>query len=249
MTAAARAEQAGHTARAEQAELTEKAGQEGLEEAAAKAVREASREGRLASLEDVLAKLDALGFQIPCACPPTTAANTVAHDDNGNIADDAYVRESDQRAPGMQPGGPGSPLDKKAWAWLAGILSSQPGIGCFESLSGRTVYHDPALLSRTYALILDRKGSPVALMAGEIRANSREYPRPVPVELFEAPPFDLTPIEIEHALKTMAASPDFQDITFTTTPSGVAYLFSTTHLERVYAEFLAQRAESLAMNP
>jgi hypothetical protein len=69
------------------------------------------------------------------------------------------------------------------------------------------------------------------------------------VELFQAPPFDLTPQDIEQALRAMAAGPDYQDITFTTAPSGVVYLFSTLHLERGYAAFLAQRAESLVMNP
>ncbi len=96
---------------------------------------------------------------------------------------------------------------------------------------------------------MDRKGSPLLLLAEEVRANSRDYPRPVPVELFEAPPFELTPEEIEQALRVMATDPRYQDITFTPTSTGAVYLFSTLHLERGYATFLAQRAESLAMNP
>lgn len=134
-------------------------------------------------------------------------------------------------------------------AALAGILAGHPRLASFEGLSGQTVYHCPDLLSRTYARILDRKGSPLVLMAEEVRANSRDYPRPVPVELFEAPPFELTPEEIGHALRTMAADPQYQDITFTSTASGAVYLFSALYLERGYAAFLAQRAESLAMNP
>jgi len=132
---------------------------------------------------------------------------------------------------------------------LSGILASHPGLAAFESLSGQTVYYAPELLSHTYARILDRKGSPLTLMAEEIRASSRDYPRPVPVELFEAQPFDLTPEDIGLSLQAMTASPDYQDITFTTTPSGAVFLFSTLHLERGYAEFLAQRAESLIQYP
>ena len=134
-------------------------------------------------------------------------------------------------------------------ARLAGLLAAHPGVAAFASASGETLYHAPNLLSHTYARILDRKGSPLVLLAEEIRANSRDYPRPVPVELFEAPPFDLRPEEIEHALHALAADPAHQDITFTTTSTGMVYLFSTRHLERGYAAFLAQRAESLSENP
>ncbi|MDP2847400.1 MAG: hypothetical protein Q8O35_04325 [Humidesulfovibrio sp.] len=188
-----------------------------LAEAAVEAVREASRQGRLVTSQDVLAALEADGtFLAPVGL------------------------ESKE-----QP-----PLAEDLCALLAGILAESQEIASFESLSGgRTLYHAPALLSRTYARILDRKGFPLQLMVEEIRSNSRDYPRPVPVELFEAPPFDLTPEEIEHALKALAASPDHQDITFTTAPTGALYLFSTLHLERGYATFLAQRAESLVMNP
>jgi len=138
---------------------------------------------------------------------------------------------------------------KEAAAALAGVLANHPGLASLESLSGQAAYHAPELLSRTFARILDRKGSPLLLMAEEIRANSRDYPRPVPLELFEAPPFDLTPEVIGHALRAMAANPEYQDITFTPTATGAVYLYSSLHLERGYAAFLAQRAESLAMNP
>jgi len=132
---------------------------------------------------------------------------------------------------------------------VTAILSELPDIATFVSLSGRTVYHDPALLSRTFARILDRKGSPAMLLAEEVRSNSREYPRPVPVELFEAPPFDLSPEIIEATLTAMAADPVYQDITFTTTALGSVYLFSSRHLERSYATFLAEQDESFAMDP
>ncbi len=132
---------------------------------------------------------------------------------------------------------------------LVAVLSGLPAIASLASLSGRTLYHDPALLSRTYARILDRGGDPPRLMAEEIRANSRDYPRPVPVELFEAPPFDLAPAVIEAALKAMAAGEEYRDITFTTTSQGTVYLFSSLYLERNYATFLAQQDETFSMNP
>ena len=132
---------------------------------------------------------------------------------------------------------------------LAGVLAGLPGIASFESLSGRTVYHDPALLSRTYARILDHKDATQLLLAEEIRSNSRDYPRPVPVELFEKAPFNLAPETIEATLKALSCGQEFQDITAITTAAGAVYLFSTLSLKRGYAVFLAEQDASLAMNP
>ncbi len=190
-----------------------------LTQAAVEVVLQASREGRLTTEDDVFQALVAEGLFHPA--------------EGGGDSDGARR----------------TPTEEEAAAALAGILAGHPWLASFEGLSGQRVYHSPDLLSLTYARILDRKGSPLLLMAEEIRANSRDYPRPVPVELFEAPPFDLTPAEIEHTLGIMAADPQYQDISFTPTSTGAVYLFSTLHLERGYAQFLAQRAESLAMNP
>jgi len=136
-----------------------------------------------------------------------------------------------------------------ARALLPGLLAAHPALAALESRTGRTLYYAPDLLSRTYARILDRKGSPLLLMAEEIRLNSRDYPRPVPVELFQAPPFGLASEDIARALAAMAADPEYRDISSATTATGAVYLFSTRHLERGYAVFLAQRAESADMNP
>ena len=135
-------------------------------------------------------------------------------------------------------------------ALLAETLATHQDLAALTSITGETLYHAPSLLSRTYASILARKGSPVVLIAEEVRRNSAEYPRPVPLDLFEQPPFDLTPEQIEAGLKTMAASPEFEDISYTSTSTGAVYLFSTRHLERPYAAFLAERADvGLLLNP
>ena len=132
---------------------------------------------------------------------------------------------------------------------VAAVVSGLLGVASFESLSGCTLYHDPALLSRTYARILDHKDAPELLLAAEIRSNSRDYPRPVPVELFEKPPFDLAPETIAAALKALSCGQEFQDITSLTTAAGAVYLFSTLYLKRGYAVFLAEQEASLASNP
>ncbi len=135
-------------------------------------------------------------------------------------------------------------------ALLAETLATHHDLAAMPSITGEILYHAPSLLSRTYAAILDRKSSPVLLIAEEIRRNSAEYPRPMPIELFEQSPFDLIPEHIEASLKIMAANPEFEDIAFTTTSSGAVYLFSSRHLERPYATFLAERADTgLLLNP
>ena len=132
---------------------------------------------------------------------------------------------------------------------VAAILSELPDIASLASVSGHTVYHDTTVLSRTYARILDRKSATAVLLAEEIRSNSREYPRPVPLELFEKPPFDLSPEIVRVALEAMASCREFEDIASLTTSAGAVYLFSTLYLERDYAAFLAEQDASFVMNP
>lgn len=219
------------------------AGEEELRLAALEAVRHASQAERLIDLDEVVAALEAAG-----------EGEQAGEEENlrrprGSALWKPIWGVSGERKDEPDGEEPVAETEREFRSRVAAALAAGPGIESFESLSGRTVYHAPDLLSATYARILDCKNSPVELMAGEIRLNSRDYPRPVPVELFEAPPFDLSPELIENSLKIMAASPDYQDITFTTASSGAVYLFSTLHLERAFAEFLAERAESLAANP
>jgi len=135
-------------------------------------------------------------------------------------------------------------------ALLAETLAANADLAALTSISGEILYHAPSLLSRTYAGILDSKASPVRLIAEEVRRNSADYPRPLPLELFEQFPFDLIPEQIEAGLKSMAADPEFDDISFITTSTGSIYLFSSRHLERPYAAFLAERADTgLLLNP
>ena len=102
-------------------------------------------------------------------------------------------------------------------------------------------YHSTEKMAESYAGMLARKGGhPTVLMAEVIRENSQKYPRPVPVELFEGPPFDLTADEILSCLKEMAGSADYQDIAQTTSSIGTVFLFSRLYLEPDYASMLAE---------
>lgn len=198
-----------------------------LGEAAAEAVREASGKLRLVDCAEVLEALKAEG------CFAQESAE--GHFTEGG-AEGQFVEESPMSL-------------EEARALLPGLLAAHPALAVLESRTGRTLYHAPEQLSRTYARILDRKDSPLLLVAEEIRANSRDYPRPVPLELFEGPPFNLAPGDIASILEAMAASPEHQDIRSVATDAGAVYLYSTRHMEHGYAAFLAQRTESLTSAP
>lgn len=132
---------------------------------------------------------------------------------------------------------------------VAAMLSGLPGVESLASVSGGVAYHDTTVLSRAYARILDRKIAPAVMLAEEVRSNCRDYPRPVSVELFEKPPFDLAPQALRAALETLESDPKFQDIASLTTSEGAAYLFSTLHMRRAHALFLAERDASFALDP
>lgn len=159
---------------------------------------------------------------------------------------DALLAELRARGlPGAEDSG-----DMNLETLLPELLANHPDLAALTSITGETLYHAPSLLSRTYAGILDRKTSPDLLIAEEVRKSSADYPRPLPLELFEHPPFDLDPEQIESSLRTMAGSAEFGDISFVTTSSGAVYLFSSRYLERPYAAFLAERSDTgLQQNP
>jgi hypothetical protein len=77
------------------------------------------------------------------------------------------------------------------------------------------------------------------LMAEIVRENSAVYPRPVPVETFSDPPFDMTEEEIKTCLARMAGQEELKDICQTTTSAGTLFLFSRLHLEPGHAAMLA----------
>ena len=132
---------------------------------------------------------------------------------------------------------------------VAAVLSGLPGVESLDGVSGGVAYHDTAVLGRAYARILDRKSAPAVMLAEEVRSNCRDYPRPVPVELFEKPPFDLDPETVDATLAAMAADGQYRDIASLATASGAVYLFSCLYLERGYALFLAERQASFTRDP
>jgi hypothetical protein len=106
---------------------------------------------------------------------------------------------------------------------------------------GSRRYYSSHFMTETYAMILLQKlGDPLRLITETVRENSAVYPRPVPLDIFTQPPFDLTRQEVLNDLERMAAEEEYRDIVPTTTSASRVFLYSTLHLEPEYASMLAE---------
>lgn len=119
-----------------------------------------------------------------------------------------------------------------------------PDIKVIVDDTGGAYYFSEQSMSGAYAqvLLLKRQG-PLRMMAEVIREHSRAYPRPVPLSLFQAAPFNLSDGEIALALTEMLGKPPYGDIARLTTSIGNVFLYSTDHLEPSYAALLAEWAD------
>ena len=126
-------------------------------------------------------------------------------------------------------------------AMLGEVLEENADLREISAGDGIPYYHSTLSMSETYAEILVRKGEgPLQVMAQVVRENSEIYPRPVPLDIFNGPPFDLTQEEVLNCLEEMSEQREYQDIARTTTSIGTVFLYSSRHLEPDYAFTLAE---------
>jgi hypothetical protein len=96
-------------------------------------------------------------------------------------------------------------------------------------------------MTQTYAGILHQKqNNHLQLIAETVRQNSAVYPRPIPLDMFTQPPFELTRQEVLNDIQRMAAEEEYRDIMQTTTSVSGVFLYSTLHLDSEYASMLAE---------
>ena len=106
---------------------------------------------------------------------------------------------------------------------------------------GSRRYYSSQFMTEAYAnILLQRQGDPLRLIAEIVRQNSEIYPRPVPLDIFTQPPFDLTRQEVLEDLKRMSTEEEYRDIAPTTTSASTIFLYSTLHLDPEYASMLAE---------
>ncbi len=107
--------------------------------------------------------------------------------------------------------------------------------------NGTIYYYSAESLSETYVgLLVGKEEGPLQLIAETVRQNSATYPRPVPLDIFEQPPFDLTEEQILESLEAMGQQELYRDIVRTTTSIGTIFLFSSRHLHPDHASTLAE---------
>jgi hypothetical protein len=124
---------------------------------------------------------------------------------------------------------------------LKKVIEESEDLNELTAQDGSPRYYSSRCMTEAYAMILLRKqGDSLRLIAEIVRQNSEVYPRPVPLDLFTQPPFDLTRQEVLNHLERMAAEEEYRDIVPTTTSASRMFLYSTRYLESEHASMLAE---------
>lgn len=124
-------------------------------------------------------------------------------------------------------------------AILKTILSENGDIREIDGADGKHRYYSTNEINEQYARMLARRGE-YGFLAEIIREQSRIYPRPVPLDMFMQPPFDLTLRQVMDCLAEMNKDKNYEDILQTTTSMGTMFLYSVRGLDPVYASVLAE---------
>ena len=130
-----------------------------------------------------------------------------------------------------------------AAALLAGLLAENEDVAVFTAWDNREYYHYKPQMSSLYARILSTGNNRMVQIASVVRESSRDYPRPVPLEIFEYPPFLFEAEALQQCLRDMAENAEYADIRFTESSVGTVYLYSAQYLDEDYAAFLAENED------
>ncbi len=124
---------------------------------------------------------------------------------------------------------------------LERLLKENEDLNELSAPDGSRDYYSSQLMAEAYARILSlKRGGPRQLIAEIVRQNSAFYPRPVPIDTFTHPPFNLTSQDVLKELEEMRGEEGYRDIASTTTSSPRVFLYSTLHLEPDHAAMLAE---------
>ncbi|MFT3958307.1 MAG: hypothetical protein QM665_04285 [Desulfovibrio sp.] len=130
-----------------------------------------------------------------------------------------------------------------AAALLAELLDESEDVAAFTAWDSKEYYHYKPQMSSLYAGILSTANNRMVQVASVVRDSSRDYPRPVPLEIFEYPPFLFEAEALQQCLRDMAETEEYADIRFTESSVGTVYLYSTRYLDEDYAAFLAEKED------
>ena len=130
-----------------------------------------------------------------------------------------------------------------AAALLAELLAENDDVAVFTAWDNKEYYHYKPQMSSLYARILSTANNKMVQVASVVRESSRDYPRPVALEIFEYPPFLFEADALQQCLREMDENPEYADIKFTESSVGTVYLYSTRYLDEDYAAFLAENED------
>ena len=131
--------------------------------------------------------------------------------------------------------------EKEAESIVREAVHGSEDLHGLASQDGSRHYYSSLLMTESYAGILHQKQSNhLQLIAEIVRQNSAIYPRPVPLDMFTQPPFELNRQEVLNDLERMAAEEEYRDIVQATTSASRVFLYSTLHLDPGYASMLAE---------
>lgn len=107
---------------------------------------------------------------------------------------------------------------------------------------GPPCYYSSLYMTEAYAKILVAKQEgPLPLIAETVRQYSHAYERPISLDVFTQPPFNLEERQILESLAMMAEGGEgFDDISVTSTSAAGVYIYSTFYLEADHAAMLAE---------
>jgi hypothetical protein len=132
-------------------------------------------------------------------------------------------------------------LMEPAQTLIQDVTSRHDDIKAVIDSAGHPFYYSERFMTGAYAGVLLLKGEGLLRMMAEvIREQSRIYPRPVPVALFQCSPFDLSEDQISVGLKEMLRKSPYRDIAQLTTSTGALFVYSTNYLDLDHASMLAE---------
>jgi len=107
--------------------------------------------------------------------------------------------------------------------------------------TGPPCYYSLRYMTGSYAnILLGKQEDVLRLIADTVRRIADSHGRPVALDLFARPPFDLDPQRVLDCLTEMSKIEEYGDMASTSTSAMGIYLYSTLYLEPDHAAMLAE---------
>ncbi|WP_422486668.1 hypothetical protein [Gudongella sp. DL1XJH-153] len=124
-------------------------------------------------------------------------------------------------------------------------LKDELELKTIEDAEAQTFYYSGKEMTDKYAGIIIRVKNKdiIRLVADTVREESRRYPRPTYVTMFNLPPYDLSSGELEEMLSEISFDSEYNDLKFTSASNGALFIYSGKYMSKGYADYLAEWIE------